>query len=392
MKSTISIGVLALLLTPGLVCAQPLIEGAEQGAEVLLKQGKTTTDAITEVYRLLLGGGVTPRGQGVPAVQLDASEHEVISNLKTTTLTADLKRTIAQAQLAQPKVTATPSLPVAMTKMQRIMEKHHEISLPLVAQEGDLELLQFMKQNGTWIKDTEEEQAALLEAALPHPKIVNYLMGVENKSWQNFIATNNILFATKAVERDFHLTTYLLATTMTTEELDRMLYISAVKYNNFGIAQGLARMGARWEKVFEQDMWFHINMKEGYPNDGALTYVLASNVNPNMPLPQSAYGYTASHALANAGIPEKVGQLDILKKYGADMNIPDADGDRPLHLAVWYPQYEERLLSLGADPTLTNNLGLTPLEVAKEKLAAAKTEGQIEALQKTVELLEKAVK
>ncbi|KAI8870613.1 ankyrin, partial [Ramicandelaber brevisporus] len=66
-----------------------------------------------------------------------------------------------------------------------------------------------------------------------------------------------------------------------------------------------------------------------------------------------SFGYTPVHAAASHGHPEL---LDYLLKKGANPNVPDNDGDRPLH----YCETEEAaqmLIAAGADPTITNGDG-----------------------------------
>lgn len=71
-----------------------------------------------------------------------------------------------------------------------------------------------------------------------------------------------------------------------------------------------------------------------------------------------------------------------LLQAGADVNDVDKNGDRPLHNCAcrlgWTPPMIIRLLlKFGADPTMRNREGLTPLELAKE----CKVKGTIAALE-----------
>eukprot|EP00808_Paulinella_micropora_P017508 g8269.t1 len=67
-------------------------------------------------------------------------------------------------------------------------------------------------------------------------------------------------------------------------------------------------------------------------------------------------GYTCMHAAAAYGHRDL---LLYLLDAKADINVPDSDGDRPLHHCD-LPQTAELLISLGADVNARNNNGQTP--------------------------------
>jgi ankyrin repeat protein len=64
------------------------------------------------------------------------------------------------------------------------------------------------------------------------------------------------------------------------------------------------------------------------------------------------------------------GCLEILLKAGADPNIPDVDGNTPLHRAcfVGRGKYVRKLLEYGANPNICNAEGNTPLHLAVDEL------------------------
>jgi len=77
---------------------------------------------------------------------------------------------------------------------------------------------------------------------------------------------------------------------------------------------------------------------------------------------KDANGYTPLHAAA------EYAHLELLKYLvdnGGDVNVADNDGDTPLH-ACERPVVAEMLIELGADPSIKNKEGLTPLQKAEE--------------------------
>jgi len=56
--------------------------------------------------------------------------------------------------------------------------------------------------------------------------------------------------------------------------------------------------------------------------------------------------------------------VKVLVAAGADVNALSYCGDTPLHLA-YYPESAETLLKAGANPTIPNHKGVTPLARAQ---------------------------
>jgi ankyrin repeat protein len=79
---------------------------------------------------------------------------------------------------------------------------------------------------------------------------------------------------------------------------------------------------------------------------------------------------TPLHIAAEAGCPAAV---ELLLKYGADVNARDARGSTPLHAAAaaGKPESVRALLEGGADPRARDGRGRTPLDVARGAARAA---------------------
>jgi ankyrin repeat protein len=61
--------------------------------------------------------------------------------------------------------------------------------------------------------------------------------------------------------------------------------------------------------------------------------------------------------------------IKVLVDKGLSVNITDSRGDTPLHLAasLKFTHQVKKLLELGADPSIQNLAGKTPIEVTKSK-------------------------
>ncbi|MEO1085098.1 MAG: ankyrin repeat domain-containing protein, partial [Acidobacteriota bacterium] len=81
---------------------------------------------------------------------------------------------------------------------------------------------------------------------------------------------------------------------------------------------------------------------------------------------RAADGMTALHRAAKGWESRTVKRFVESGGPGLDLNLPDADGNTPLHHAAGWGRTENirLLLAAGADPTLTNNAGDTPYDVA----------------------------
>ncbi len=90
-------------------------------------------------------------------------------------------------------------------------------------------------------------------------------------------------------------------------------------------------------------------------------------------------------------IGERADFVKTLVTAGLDVNQRDAYGNTALHANVKNPQTIAALLAENADPTVTNNDGLTPLDQAHHLWQTETTEYTKNDLWQTIRLLEEAV-
>ncbi len=80
-------------------------------------------------------------------------------------------------------------------------------------------------------------------------------------------------------------------------------------------------------------------------------------------------GSTPLHA-AVRGTDAEGRAIRILVKHGANLNAQDHLGNTPLHVAIEHvhPDSAMTLLELGADPTICDNEGRTPVQLVRESV------------------------
>ena len=78
---------------------------------------------------------------------------------------------------------------------------------------------------------------------------------------------------------------------------------------------------------------------------------------------QDQLGYSALHAVASYG---HAALAEILLREGADVTLRDSDGDTPLHVCE-DPAVAELLLRHGADSSALNEARQTPIDVARDE-------------------------
>ncbi len=93
---------------------------------------------------------------------------------------------------------------------------------------------------------------------------------------------------------------------------------------------------------------------------GCIKKLMDEGVDPNV---RDVFGRTPLHLAVQAG---HRGVVELLLNYGADPNARDAAGQTPLHWAVacGHADIEELLLERGADPNAKDFAGNTPLHIA----------------------------
>lgn len=91
--------------------------------------------------------------------------------------------------------------------------------------------------------------------------------------------------------------------------------------------------------------------------------LLRAGADPDVPDPCG--GLTVTHDAARDGHEDT---LQVLLRYGADVNLKDSAGNLPLHLAAreGHQGAVELLAPRTARPFLPNHAGLTPLQLASQ--------------------------
>jgi hypothetical protein len=107
--------------------------------------------------------------------------------------------------------------------------------------------------------------------------------------------------------------------------------------------------------------------------------------NPNLDLSDvnlskdpSAFFFSARTRVEDLKTHERI--LDLFVKHGANVNVTDKKGGNVIHECVRRGVYKiiPKLISLGVDPYLRNNQGLTPYDIASETSYRAGSYQQVE--------------
>jgi Arf-GAP/SH3 domain/ANK repeat/PH domain-containing protein len=100
-----------------------------------------------------------------------------------------------------------------------------------------------------------------------------------------------------------------------------------------------------------------------------LLQVYAEGVDLRTPLPGYPMGYTALHLAIELEDMTSLHIVDFLLGNGRTENCVDSEGNTPLHLAVGndLAQCVKLLLLHGADSTIKNNAGVSPVDIARDK-------------------------
>lgn len=101
-----------------------------------------------------------------------------------------------------------------------------------------------------------------------------------------------------------------------------------------------------------------LSIASGLTEDGTLKKLIAWNVEDTV---SDRFGNSPMHEAANSGI---VANLEILAGRGKNVNAQSITGDTPLLHAAWRRREANVncLLKLGADPTIRDGCGLSPLD------------------------------
>ncbi len=173
------------------------------------------------------------------------------------------------------------------------------------------------------------------------------------------------------------------------QALNNFLTITITETDNLGLAtQLIDSFGADPNFAFRHYITYYTHNEHGIRYN-TLKFLLEKGADVNQPVLQAKlreedgtfldfeYWYDenapqripantrAVHQLIRYGYSKE--KLQLLKEYGADLNARDAEDNTPLHVAAQWGALAqtEGLRELGADPTITNHQGLTPVQVAR---------------------------
>jgi len=116
----------------------------------------------------------------------------------------------------------------------------------------------------------------------------------------------------------------------------------------------------------ESDIWgntpFHLMVRQGHLK--TMRYI-NSELDIDIDAQEVERNYTALH---DAVMLQSEEAINALLDLGADPNVPDKDGNTPLHHAIQLDvELAELLLNRGANPNILNLNGKTPLNIAVEQ-------------------------
>ncbi len=145
------------------------------------------------------------------------------------------------------------------------------------------------------------------------------------------------------------------------------LLIAAICYNNtkYGVVELLLEHGANPNaKLWGMYSALGLALSNRHPKVAELLLKNGAEVNTN-------YGYESllGHFVHFPFYRVRDSFVKLLLKYGADVNITDRYGEKPIHISVKYNIYSTTkiLLEHGADVNAKTEKGKTPLQIAKEK-------------------------
>lgn len=210
----------------------------------------------------------------------------------------------------------------------------------------------------------------ILDVVTPYAPVVNHVLSG---------AENAVELAQKMATQQYRFYEYVPTVLVVARTLEQQpkaindMLLMAISDKKFASADKLvelfhADVNHAFQHYFTFGTWHDYNFSYD-----AVRFLLENHADANQEVfaEYRPSGIRAAHQIAfYETTPEMVRILHLLHEYGADFNIPDANGDRPLHAAAehLHATMVEDLVRFGADPTLSNHAGLTPRQVLKKRV------------------------
>ena len=227
--------------------------------------------------------------------------------------------------------------------------------LKAASQEGNLEQIKYL------VEEKGIDPINVLELSLAHEPVVRYLLDSSDPTFLLMLEKDYFKYAKLAAKQGYAQTVNTLCDSylLEKEELEELFNL-AISKKQFEVAdvlikhQGIRPSSTRLLGALES------NNMEG------VIFFLEHKVNPNKPMAPTNQT-TLMHHMWRLH-PE---MLPTFIKYGGDINVQDAAGNTLLHTSMFQPDLVETLMSHNIDPTIKNKTGHTPISYAESKMIKA---------------------